>query len=109
MNIARLELLFAFLNEDPHDPFNIYALALELSKTDAAKAMEYYQKLLNEHPSYIPAYYHAAKLYEALGMKSESEKVYIKGMSVSKQAGQMKAFRELKSAYDQLTGPDEEE
>jgi tetratricopeptide (TPR) repeat protein len=105
----RLDRLFAFLKEDPKDPFNIYAIALELSKTDVFKAMEYYQILLNYYPSYIPAYYHAAKLQEVLGNKNESEKIYIKGMIVSKEAKQMKAFMELQNAYNQLTDLDAEE
>jgi hypothetical protein len=109
MNMGRLDQLFAFLKEDPHDPFNIYAVALELSKTDAFKALEYYSILLNDHPGYIPTYYHAAKLQEALGNKSESEKIYLKGMAASKEGNQTKAFQELQSAYNQLMDIDFEE
>jgi tetratricopeptide (TPR) repeat protein len=106
MNTNRLEQLFAFLKDDPKDPFNIYAVALELSKSDGTKAMEYYQTLLNEYPSYVPAYYHAAKLQEVLGNRNESEKIYIKGMEVSRSSNQMKAYRELQSAYNQLIDPE---
>ncbi|HMG92453.1 MAG TPA: hypothetical protein VK589_20485, partial [Chryseolinea sp.] len=68
---SRIQQLEAFVKEDPHDPFNLYALALEYSKSDVRKAVESFNQLLNEHADYVPTYYHLGKLYVDI---SENEK-----------------------------------
>lgn len=65
MDNNRLELLLQFYEEDSQDPFNAYALAMEYLNKDTAKAKVYFDTLLDEHPSYLPTYYHAAALYAA--------------------------------------------
>ena len=42
---SRLQQLLAFYEEDPTDPFTIYALATEYRADDPKLAWEYYQKL----------------------------------------------------------------
>lgn len=106
---TRLDQLFAFYREDPHDAFTIYAIATEYLKIDPPTAMEYYQKLLSEHESYVGTYYHAGKLHEQLGEKAAAEQVYKKGMLISRQAGNLHAFAELQQVYNKLMGLDYEE
>jgi Tfp pilus assembly protein PilF len=108
-NRTRLDQLFEFYQEDPHDAFTIYAIATEYLKIDPAKAMVYYQKLLTEHEDYVGTYYHAAKLHEVLGEKDLAEKVYKKGMQISRQAGNLHTFSELQQAYNKLMGLDYED
>lgn len=108
MTNPRLEQLLQYLNEDPNDPFTIYGIALEYSKTDEKKALEYYTKLLNDHASYVATYYHAGKLHEKLGNTQQAEQIYKKGMEISRNSGKMHAFSELQAAYNQLTGFDED-
>jgi tetratricopeptide (TPR) repeat protein len=67
MALSRLKQLLQFWQEDPNDPFTLYALATEYRPTDPNKALFYYEKLLAEHPGYVGTYYHAAKLYAELG------------------------------------------
>src|SRR5688500_18496085 len=98
----RLDQLLRFLEEDPSDSFTIYGIALEYSKTDEKKAMEFFNKLLSEHPSYVATYYHAGKLQEKLGNTKEAEHIYQKGMEISRNARNMHAFAELQSAFNQL-------
>jgi tetratricopeptide (TPR) repeat protein len=100
---SRLHQLEQYYNEDPHDPFNVYALALEHQKHDPPKARDFFEKLLSEHPKYLPTYYHAAKLYHDLQQTPEALRVYEKGMKVAREAQDFKALRELQSAYDELT------
>ena len=62
-NLNRIEQLLKFVEEEPDNPFNLYALALEYQNVDIIKAAYYYDKLLKEHESYIPTYYHAAAFH----------------------------------------------
>ncbi len=99
MALSRLEQLLRFWQEDPNDPFTLYALATEYRPTDPAKALFYYEKLLTEHPGYVGTYYHAAKLYAERGQPEKAEDTFKKGLEVSQQAGQRNAHRELQAAY----------
>jgi tetratricopeptide (TPR) repeat protein len=108
MENARLQELFNFLREDPDDPFIIYAIAIEYSKADAGKAMEYFERLLKYHNHYLPAYYHAAKLYEAQRNNLKASELYKKGMEISLAQKDMKAYRELMNALNEMEQMNEE-
>ncbi len=99
---TRLDTLLQFYKDDPADPFNIYALAIEYQKSDVSRAQEYFEILLNQHPDYVPTYYHAAKLFQEAGDIERASKVYEKGIAAAKAKNDMKAARELKSAYDEM-------
>src|SRR5690242_7303774 len=99
---TRLEQLKKFLDEDPHDPFNLYALALELSKADSAQAIDLFEKLMAEPETYLPTYYHADKLYETSANTDRAIAVYKKGIEQAKVQQQFKTLRELQSALDEL-------
>lgn len=103
MNTSRLEQLQQFLKEDPKDPFNLYALALEYFRlAEVDEARRYFELLLKEHASYLPTYYHAAKLYETLDMANEALRVLEAGIELARAQHQDKTLRELKSYYDEL-------
>lgn len=106
---TRLAQLLAFYEEDPNDPFTIYALATEYRAAEPLRAWEYYQKLLAEHPDYVGTYYHAGKLLEGFGRKDEAEQVYRTGLVVSKKAGQQHAASELLQALNSCLGLDYED
>ena len=99
---ARLDQLLLYYKEDPNDPFNLYALALEYQKFDRLKAKEYFDLLLSEHEDYVATYYHAAKLYVDLEQKDKAIALYEKGIFVAKKLQDAKAARELQSAYQEL-------
>lgn len=98
----RIILLEQFHQEDPDDPFNLYALALEYLKFDPAKAVTLFARLLKEHEGYLPAYYHAARLFQETGEREKAIAVYESGMALAKKLNDSKTLRELKSAYDEL-------
>jgi hypothetical protein len=102
MSSNRLELLREYYQQDPKDPFNIYALAIEYLKTDANRSKEYFIELLEKHADYLPAYYHAAKLFTEINEKEKAIAVYEKGIELAKVKKEFKALRELQSAYDEL-------
>jgi len=47
MNNERIARLLQFIEEDPHDPFNLYCLATEYKEHNPEKALEYYRQLLS--------------------------------------------------------------
>jgi len=109
MNPSRLDQLFEFYKEDPNDPFTIYAIATEYLKIDIEKSRYYYDLLLANHENYVGTYYHAGKLYEQLGKKDEAERIYKKGMQISRQEGNQHAFAELQQVFNKLMGLDYED
>lgn len=108
MALSRLEQLLQFWQEDPEDPFTLYALATEYRSIDEAKALFYYEKLLSEHPHYVGTYYHAGKLFAQLGHREKAEETFRKGLEVSMQAGERTAHRELQAAYREFLDEQED-
>lgn len=102
MSEQRLKTLIKFYEEDPEDPFNLYGLALEYSKTDRVRGDEWFMKLLQEFPDYVPAYYHAAKVKIELNQLRAAIALYERGIETAQRQGETKAAQELRSAYDEL-------
>jgi tetratricopeptide (TPR) repeat protein len=97
-----LQQLQQFADDDPNDPFNLYALALELLKTDAGKAVGIFEKLLTEHESYLPTYYQAAGLFESVGKHEQAIAILEKGLAIARNSGEMKTMRELQTMLDEI-------
>ena len=47
MQEERLKILFQYLEEEPNEPFNIYAIAMEYLNKDILKAKFYLERLLS--------------------------------------------------------------
>ena len=99
MHAERISQLEKFLEDDPNDPFLLYALATEYVKEAPQTALIYFEQLLLEHPDYVPTYYHAAALYSELDLQDKAEQTYKKGIQKAEKAGEAHALRELKTAY----------
>lgn len=99
MTFNRLALLKQFLEEEPENPFNHYALATELLKSDAEEASKIYLYLLKNHADYLPTYYHAGALFSEFGENELAEKTYQDGITLAQKVGNEKALKELKGAY----------
>lgn len=95
----RIKLLEEFLRDDPEDPFNTYALALEYQKSDVKKAYELFDQLLSKHPNYLPTYYTFAHLLADLQEAEKAENVFKLGIDLSKKLNDNKALKELSNAY----------
>jgi tetratricopeptide (TPR) repeat protein len=98
-NLNRIEQLLKFVDEEPSNPFNLYALALEYQNVDIKNAALYYDKLLIEHESYIPTYYHAAAFYAENRSIDRAKQIYEKGIRLSKEQNKAHALKELQNAY----------
>jgi tetratricopeptide (TPR) repeat protein len=99
MNNNRLELLLQFYEEDPSDPFNAYALAMEYQNSDVQKAADYFKLLLDKQPEYLPTYYHAAALFAEMDNVDYAEELYRKGMQLALSQQNTKTYLELQRAY----------
>ena len=95
--IAQLE---AFLKEDPDDPFNTYALALEYAKLDVQKAHDLFDQLITAHPNYLPTYYPYAHLLIDLREDDKAGRVFMQGIEIAKRNNNQKTLKELTGAYD---------
>ena len=110
MQSTRLAKLLEFLENDPNDPFVLYALATEYNTSnDTEQALGYYLKLVSEHPDYVGTYYHLGKLQEKLGESESALATYQKGMTAARNKRDMHAFSELQGAYNSAAGLDYED
>lgn len=99
MNHERIQQLLQFVQEEPGEPFNVYALGMEYLSDNPSQAQHYFERLLTDHPQYLPTYYHAAQLYTELGNRAKAAELYDFGLLLAKQQGNEKTFDELKRAY----------
>jgi tetratricopeptide (TPR) repeat protein len=102
MENSRITQLMAFLAEEPNEPFNLYALALEYLKWDELQALSYFEKLTQDFEQYVPTYYHLAKLYEARDEIEKAKITYQKGLIISELQKDTHAHHELQKAYQLL-------
>ncbi len=100
MPSSRLPQLLAFLEEDPEDPFVLYALATEYRSEQPLKALSFYEHLLEKHPHYVATYYHAALLYVDREEPEKAEQTFERGIVEAKEQNEALALRELQNAYN---------
>nr|MBI1231148.1 tetratricopeptide repeat protein [Cytophagales bacterium] len=98
-NLPRIEQLLHFILEDPGDPFNYYALALEYQELDKALAYQYFNKLLTDFPEYLPTYYHAANFFINNENTDKVRQIYEKGIELSVRQNNQHAKKELENAF----------
>ena len=104
MNNDRIQQLIRFVQEEPGDPFNVYALAMEYVNGQPEQAKPYFDQLLSSHPNYLPTYYHAAALYAELDERNQAADLYDKGIALARAQNNAKTLLELeraKRAFDE--------
>jgi tetratricopeptide (TPR) repeat protein len=102
MNSERIKMLEQFIAEDPYDPFNRYALGLELAKSDQQKAKGIFDQLIRHNPDYLPAYYQAALIYIGLSFNEEAIPLIESGIAQAQEQNNLKAANELRSLLDEM-------
>jgi Tfp pilus assembly protein PilF len=98
----RIDQLIEFIKDDPHDPFNHYALALEYRKANEQRALEIFEDLIKNHPQYIPVYYQLAGLYVHFGEREKAVQTFRDGIAIARQHGDHKTLRELDAGLQEL-------
>ncbi|EKB49723.1 hypothetical protein [Cecembia lonarensis] len=97
--LSRINMLQSFAEQEPENPFNWYALALEFQDSEPDKASILYHKLLGEHKGYLPTYYHAAAFFSENGSIDLAKKTYEDGIALALEKNENNTLRELKNSY----------
>jgi tetratricopeptide (TPR) repeat protein len=97
--LSRIEMLKSFAEQDPDNPFNWYALALEHQDSDPDLAKFYFNKLLTEHKVYLATYYHAAGFFSAEGNIEKAKEIFESGIKLAEEQKNEKTLKELKNSY----------
>ena len=102
MNAERIKMLEQFLKDDPSDPFNIYALALEYQHQNIEKAEALFNLLLDQHPDYLPTYYIAGGFYADQSKTERALEILRKGLVLARTQKDLSSARELQAAIQNL-------
>lgn len=102
MNEARINLLKNYIDEEPNEPFNYYALACEYLNGKEEDALLLFKKLLNDFPDYLATYYQAAQLLQEFEEEEEALDVYARGIVLAETQNNAKTLNELKVAKQNL-------
>jgi hypothetical protein len=95
--IAQLE---TFLRDEPDDPFNKYALALEYLKVDSNRSYALFDELIRQRPDYLPTYYPFAHLLIEQQKFDLAEKTFQDGIRMAAFANEEKTRKELQNAFN---------
>lgn len=98
-HLDRIKELLNYIEEEPENPFNLYALALEYQYQDKEKASFYFNKLLTEHKDYLATYYHAALFFANEEELEKADKIFSEGIELAKVQNNLHAKKELENAY----------
>jgi tetratricopeptide (TPR) repeat protein len=98
-NSERLRLLKEFIAEEPENPFNFYALALEIRDFDQQEAGRLFDLLLLNHPDYLPVYFPSAHFFFELGQIEKAKNIFEQGIDLAKSQKAEKTLKELQNAY----------
>ena len=99
MNADRIQLLEQYIQEEPENPFNRYALAMEYHDEAPNKALGLLEDLLQDHPDYLPTYFKAAHLLWEFERWEPADEIFQKGIALAKARQDQKALGELGSSY----------
>lgn len=102
MNKERIALLEAYIHQEPQDPFNHYALALEYLHAHPSQALGRLQRVIERFPQYLPSYYPCTELTALLGSAAAALTVAQKGIAMALQAGDRKTASELKALAESI-------
>ena len=102
MNPKRIALLEEFISNQPEDPFNYYALAMEYYEEDPVKSLRILETLIAEHHNYLPSYYKAAYLHWEFENYDEAKRIFEEGIALALSKNDEKALNELKSSLHNL-------
>lgn len=101
-NLDRIATLQAFTLEEPENPFNFYALALEYRELDKPKAAHLFDYLLETFPNYLPTYFSAAQLFSEEDLMDKAKQTLESGIALASVLKEEKTKKELTNAYQNL-------
>lgn len=103
MNQERIALLEKYILEEPENPFNQYALAMEYYEEMPGEALKLLLKLSQNYGNYLPTYFKLAHLLWELELWNQAETAFEKGIALAVEQNDNKALSELRSAYQNFS------
>ncbi len=100
MKEERIKTLELFYEENPNDPFNLYALALEHGKSNSERANLLFDILLNNFEDYLPTYYQAVEFFVAQNQIQKAIEIAKKGIEKAIEAKELKTAGEIRTLLD---------
>lgn len=100
---SRMQQLQQMLQREPNDTFLLYGLALEYKKAnDAARAIEYLDRVIQLDAGYCYAYHQKGLAYESLGEMEAAKKAYRDGIAAAQKKGDEHARGEIEAALTMI-------
>lgn len=98
-NLDRVGMLRAYILDEPENPFNRYALALEIKEIDPNEAAELFDFLLLNHSRYLPVYFPSAHFFFEIGQLEKAQGIFQNGIALAQELNNQKTLKELQNAY----------
>ncbi|MCX8080723.1 MAG: tetratricopeptide repeat protein [Bacteroidia bacterium] len=103
MSNKRKKELLSWLEQNPKDPFVLYAIGMEcLSEKNADEAKHYFLKVLEIEPSHTDALFRLGQLYMDLGMEQEALEWFEKAKQTATQNNKIKSAKEIQTYIEML-------
>ncbi|MEM9700881.1 MAG: tetratricopeptide repeat protein [Planctomycetota bacterium] len=100
--LTRLQRLQALVEDDPGDAFSRYSLAMELAKTDEDAALREFDRVIEEHPDYVPAYFMKGQTLARADRDEEARDTLLAGVEVATRVGDTHAAGEMSGFLETL-------
>ena len=99
----RMTKLQHLLQKEPHDPFLLYAMALEYKKIGHYhQALLYLGRVMQQDGNYCVAYLQSGQVHELAGDLNAARDAYRTGVIAAKKKGDMHAAEEMQSALEAI-------
>ena len=98
-NLERIKLLKEYCAEEPQNPFNYYALALEYRESDKSEATHLFDFVVVNFPNYLPVYFPAAHFFYEEDKLQKAKQLFESGLALANELQDEKAKKELANAY----------
>jgi predicted TPR repeat methyltransferase len=99
---TRAQKLQAMLAQTPDDPFLLYALAMEMKKTDTAEALQLLERTIAIDPKQCYAYFQLGQTHESAGDTDSAKAAYTRGIAAADKFGDSHAKEEIAAALAML-------
>ena len=99
----RLNSLLKLLEQDPHDSFLSYGIALEhISTGNYEEAERYLSSIIKKDQDYVPAYMQLAQVYENLNLIDKAKNIYKEGIEIARKNNDSHTAEEMEDFLNEL-------
>ncbi len=97
--LDRIQHLKNYIESEPDNPFNYYALGLEIKELDPSEAGKMFDYVLTTFPNYLPVYFPAAHFFFERDNSQKAREIFEKGIELATEMREEKTLKELKNAF----------